>query len=200
MKLSCPVILASASPRRKELLSSMGLEFSVIPAEVDEISPGSGCPAAEMVRLNACLKAGAVAKQHTDSLVIGSDTVVVCEDRIFGKPHTQLEAVGMLKNLSGQFHQVMSGVSLRFGKYRLDHSFTEMSRVKFKDLTDAAIREYMDLVNVMDKAGAYAIQEHPELILDRLDGSLSNVIGLPVEHLAGELVLLGKEFNFLLEP
>ena len=200
MKLSCPVILASASPRRKELLSGMGLEFSVIPAEVDEISPGSGYPAAEMVRLNACLKADPIAKQHPDSLVIGSDTVVVCEGRIFGKPHTSGEAVSMLQNLSGRFHQVMSGVSLRLGKCSLDHSFTEISRVKFKDLTDAAIREYMDLVNVMDKAGAYAIQEHSELILDRLDGSLSNVIGLPVEHLTGELVRLGKEFNFLLEP
>lgn len=200
MKLSCPVILASASPRRKELLSSMGLEFSVIPAEVDEISPDSGYPASEMVRLNACLKAGAVAKRHPDSLVIGSDTMVVCEGRIFGKPHTAEEAVSMLKNLSGRAHQVMSGVALRFGKYSLDHSFTEISRVKFKDLTDGAIREYMGQVNVMDKAGAYAIQEHPELILDRLDGSLSNVIGLPVEHLTGELVRLGKEFNFLIGP
>ena len=200
MKLSCPVILASASPRRKELLSGMGIEFSVIPAEVEEISPERGYPAAEMVRLNARLKADAAAKHYPGSLVIGSDTVVVCDDRIFGKPHTPEEAVSMLKSLSGRAHQVMSGVSLRFGKYDLDHSFTEISRVVFKDLTEAAIHEYMDLVNVMDKAGAYAIQEHSELILAGLEGSLSNVIGLPVERLGQELVRLGKEFNFLLEP
>jgi len=200
MKLSCPVILASASPRRKELLSGMGIEFSVIPAEVEEISPERGYPAAEMVRLNARLKADAAAKHYPGSLVIGSDTVVVCDDRIFGKPHTPEEAVSMLKSLSGRAHQVMSGVSLRFGRYDLDHSFTEISRVVFKDLTEAAIREYMDLVNVMDKAGAYAIQEHSELILAGLEGSLSNVIGLPVERLGQELVRLGKEFNFLLEP
>ena len=200
MKLSCPVILASASPRRKELLSGMGIEFSVIPAEVEEISPERGYPAAEMVRLNARLKADAAAKHYPGSLVIGSDTVVVCDDRIFGKPHTLGEAVSMLKSLSGRAHQVMSGVSLRFGRYDLDHSFTEISRVVFKDLTEAAIREYMDLVNVMDKAGAYAIQEHSELILAGLEGSLSNVIGLPVERLGQELVRLGKEFNFLLEP
>ena len=200
MKLSCPVILASASPRRKELLSGMGIEFSVIPAEVEEISPERGYPAAEMVRLNARLKADAAAKHYPGSLVIGSDTVVVCDDRIFGKPHTPEEAVSMLKSLYGRAHQVMSGVSLRFGKYDLDHSFTEISRVVFKDLTEAAIHEYMDLVNVMDKAGAYAIQEHSELILAGLEGSLSNVIGLPVERLGQELVRLGKEFNFLLEP
>ena len=200
MKLSCPVILASASSRRKELLSGMGIAFTVIPAEVEELSPSGNCPAAEMVRLNACLKADAVARHHPGSLVLGSDTVVVCGGRIFGKPHSRKDAVAMLKNLSGQTHQVMSGVSLRFGKCGLDHSFTEISMVVFKTLTDASIREYMGLVNVMDKAGAYAIQEHSELILDRLDGSLSNVIGLPVEHLSRELIRLGKEFNFLLEP
>lgn len=199
MKLSCPVILASASPRRKELLSRMGITFTVQPAEVEEIPPDRGCPAAEMARLNACLKAGAAAGLHPDSLVIGSDTVVVCGGQIFGKPHTAEEAAAMLATLSGRTHQVMSGVSLQCVKCGLDFSFTEISQVVFKKLDDAAIREYMSLVNVMDKAGAYAIQEHSELILDRLEGSLSNVIGLPVERLSRELIRLGGEFNFLLE-
>ena len=199
MKFSCPVILASASPRRKDLLSGMGVAFTVLPAEVEEISQNSGYPAAEIVRLNACLKAGAVARQHPEALVIGSDTVVVCGSEIFGKPHSPEEAVSMLKKLSGRAHQVMSGVSLQSVKYRLDHSFTEISQVVFKELDDAAIREYMRLVNVMDKAGAYAIQEHSELILDRLEGSLSNVIGLPVERLSCELIRLGRQFNFLID-
>jgi septum formation protein len=197
MKFSCPVILASASPRRKDLLSGMGVVFTVLPAEVEEISQDSGYPASEMVRLNACLKAGAVARLHPEALVIGSDTVVVCGGEIFGKPHSPEEAVSMLKKLSGRAHQVMSGVSLECVQCHLDHSFTEISEVVFKKLDVAAIREYMRLVNVMDKAGAYAIQEHPELILDRLEGSLSNVIGLPAERLGSELIRLGREFNFL---
>ena len=191
MKLSCPVILASASPRRRELLSGLGIEFTVIPAEVEEISSGSGCPAEEMVRLNAGLKADAVAKLHPESLVIGSDTVVECAGRIFGKPRTQEEAVSMLETLSGRTHRVMSGVALRCEKNGTDHSFTEISHVTFRELTPEVIRQYMSLVNVMDKAGAYAIQEHSELILAELDGSLSNVIGLPVERLGSELQRLG---------
>ena len=199
MNFSCPVILASASPRRKVLLSGMGIAFTVLPAEVEEISAEQGYPAPEMVRLNACLKANAAARQHPEALVIGADTVVVCGGESFGKPHSPEEAAAMLKKLSGRAHQVMSGVSLQCVKYRLDHSFTEISQVVFKELDDAAIREYMRLVNVMDKAGAYAIQEHAELILDRLEGSLSNVIGLPVERLSCELIRLGREFNFLVD-
>ena len=177
----------------------MGITFTVHPAEVEEISADSGYPAAEMVRLNACLKAGVAASLYPDALVIGSDTVVVCGGEIFGKPHTQEEAASMLGTLSGRAHQVMSGVSLQCMKCRLDFSFTEISQVVFKELDAASIREYTRLVNVMDKAGAYAIQEHAELILDRLDGSLSNVIGLPVERLRSELIRFGKEFSFLLE-
>ena len=199
MKFSCPVILASASPRRKELLSGMGVEFTVIPAEVEEISSGSGYSAAEVARLNACLKARAVSVLYPGSLVIGSDTVVECDGRIFGKPGTPAEAAAMLQSLSGKAHNVISGVSLQYGKIGLEYSFAESSQVVFKELTVGGIKEYMRLVNVMDKAGAYAIQEHSELVLDRLDGSLSNVIGLPVERLSRELNRLGEKFNFLLE-
>ena len=176
----------------------MGVVFTVLPAEVEEITAGRGYPASEMVRLNACLKAGAVARQFPEALVIGSDTVVVCGSEIFGKPQTPGEAVVMLRKLSGRAHQVMSGVSLQCLKCHLDHSFTETSQVVFKELDAAAIREYMKLVDVMDKAGAYAIQEHPELILARLEGSLSNVIGLPTERLERELIRWGGEFNFLI--
>ena len=190
MKLDFPVILASASPRRKELLAGMGIPFEAIPAETEEISAGSGLPAEEIVRLNAVRKASAVAAGHPDSLVIGSDTVVECGGRIFGKPSSPEEAVSMLKTLSGRSHRVMTGVALQLKQTGLNRSFTEISHVVFKELSDETIREYMRRVNVMDKAGAYAIQEHSELILARLDGSLSNVIGLPVERLTAELDLL----------
>lgn len=182
-----PVILASASPRRKELLAGMGISFETIPAEVEEISSGSGLPAAEIVRLNAVRKAAAVAGGHPGALVIGSDTVVECDGRIFGKPASPEDAVSMLKTLSGRSHWVTTGVALQLKQTHLDRSFTEISHVVFKSLSDETIREYMRLVNVMDKAGAYAVQEHSELILARLDGSLSNVIGLPVERLTAEL-------------
>ncbi len=191
MKFRCPVILASASPRRKELLAGMGIEFTPVSAEVEEISSCSGLPAEEIARRNACLKAAAVSDLHPDSLVIGSDTIVVCSCRIFGKPQTADEAVSMLKTLSGREHEVMSGVALICKERGLDRSFVEISRVVFKELSDDTIREYMAKVNVMDKAGAYAIQEHGELILSRLDGSLSNVIGLPVERLQHELLQTG---------
>lgn len=187
MKLDFPVILASASPRRKELLAGMGIPFEAIPADAEEISPASGLPAEELVRLNAVRKAGAVAGSHPGSLVIGSDTVVECGGRIFGKPASPGDAVSMLKKLSGRSHRVMTGVALRLKQTNLNRSFTEISQVVFRDLSDETIREYMRLVNVMDKAGAYAVQEHSELILARLDGSLSNVIGLPVERLTAEL-------------
>lgn len=187
MRLSCPVILASASPRRKELLSGMGIEFAAVPAEVEEIPSGNGCSAVELVRMNAVLKAAAISPLYPDSLVIGSDTVVECGGRICGKPGGPDEAAAMLRELSGREHRVMTGVALRLEKTKLECSFTEISKVKFKILSEETIRQYMKLVNVLDKAGAYAIQEHGEMILDRLDGSLSNVIGLPLERLAEEL-------------
>ncbi len=191
MKFRCPVILASASPRRKELLRGMGIEFSTVTAEVEEISSCAGVPAEETARRNACLKAAAVSKLYPEALVIGSDTIVVCSGRIFGKPQTADEAVSMLRTLSGREHEVMSGVALLCEKTGLDRSFVEISRVVFKELSEDTVREYMGKVNVMDKAGAYAIQEHGELILSRLDGSLSNVIGLPVESLRRELLQTG---------
>ena len=191
MNFRCPVVLASASPRRKELLAGMEIVFTAVPAKVEEISPDSGLPAGETVVRNAEMKAAAVSALYPDALVIGSDTVVVYDGRIFGKPDSESQAVTMLKTLSGRVHQVYSGVSLQRRKDGLNRSFAERSQVAFKELTDETIREYMRLVNVMDKAGAYAIQEHSELILSGLTGSLSNVIGLPVERLRRELMLTG---------
>lgn len=191
MKLSCRVILASASPRRKELLSGMGIDFVAVPADVEEIGPDKGCSAAETVRLNACLKSLTVSELYPESLVIGADTVVECGGRIYGKPRDPADAAAMLRSLSGREHRVMTGVSLRLKQSALDLSFVETSKVAFKNLSDSVIQEYMRKVNVMDKAGAYAVQEHGELILSSLTGSLSNVIGLPVETLRKELIRSG---------
>lgn len=187
MKISCPVILASASPRRKELLAGLGIRFSVEAADVEEIASDSGCPAEEIVCRNAALKALAIAERHPEALVIGADTVVECAGRIYGKPGSPAEAAAMLRSLSGREHRVLTGVALIRRRSGLERSWAEISLVFFKPLSEAAIQEYLRKVNGMDKAGAYAIQEHSELILARLEGSLSNVIGLPMERLTEEL-------------
>lgn len=180
LKMLYPVVLASASPRRRELLSELGVSFRVETADVQEITAAD---AEETVRRNAELKASAAASRFPESLVIGADTVVECDGRIFGKPSNPAAAAAMLRSLSGREHRVLTGVSLCLEQRGLHLTFAEITRVVFKILPDAVIRQYMELVPVLDKAGAYAIQEHGELLLERLDGSLSNVIGLPLERL-----------------
>lgn len=179
-----PVILASASPRRRTLLREMGItEFRVEPSGVEEIPAHPGVSAPDTALLNAELKAADVAARFSGALVIGADTLVVCSRRIFGKPRDEDEAFAMLRALSGREHQVVTAVALRINRISWKKSFVETSRVTFKKLSDAAIREYLRLAPVLDKAGAYAIQEHGELILKQLHGSLANVIGLPTERL-----------------
>lgn len=180
LKMLYPTVLASASPRRRELLAGLGIPFRVETADVREITAAD---AEETVRRNAGLKASAVARSFPESLVIGADTVVECGGRIFGKPSDSAEAAAMLRSLSGREHRVLTGVSLCLKQNGLSLTFAEITHVVFKTLPEAVIRQYMELVPVLDKAGAYAVQEHGELLLERLDGSLSNVIGLPLERL-----------------
>lgn len=188
LKMLYPVVLASASPRRRELLAELGIPFRVETAAVQEITAAD---AEETVRRNAELKASAVASGFPESLVIGADTVVECGGRIFGKPSDAADAAAMLRSLSGREHRVLTGVSLCLEQRGLHLTFAEITHVVFRTLPDAVIRQYMELVPVLDKAGAYAIQEHGELLLERLDGSLSNVIGLPLERLR-EVLLAEK--------
>lgn len=176
------IILASASPRRRELLAGMGYEFEVIPADVQELQDTDGITPEQLALANARLKAEALAKIHPDALVIGADTVVECGGVCCGKPADEADAVRMLQFLSGKEHHVITGVALRIAGKKYD--FADTSTVVFKDLSEADIHAYMKSVNVMDKAGAYAIQEHAEIIINRFDGSLSNIIGLPVERLS----------------
>lgn len=180
LKMLYPVVLASASPRRRELLSELGVSFRVETADVQEITAED---AEETIRRNAELKASAAALRFPESLVIGADTVVECGGRIFGKPSGPAAAAAMLRSLSGREHRVLTGVSLCLKQRGLHLTFAEITRVVFKTLPDTVIRQYMELVPVLDKAGAYAVQEHGELLLECLDGPLSNVIGLPLERL-----------------
>ena len=170
------LVLASASPRRAELLEKASIPFVKCPVDFDEDSIRESQPS-RLVRLLAEAKAEAC---NLEGLVLGADTVVALEGRIFGKPANMDEAHSFLKTLSGKTHQVHTGVCLRRSNVKL--SWTATSQVTFKTLDDNAINEYFTYVNPLDKAGAYAIQQKGELIITSYEGLLSTIIGLPIEE------------------
>ena len=186
LKLAHPFILASGSPRRKELLSEIISEFKVVPSSAEEIKSHPGGPIA-LVCENARIKAGSVSKNHTYHWVLGADTLVFLEDQPFGKPHSREEAFEMLRSLSGKTHTVATGLCLKSQHLGVEKIFADQSAVTFKKIGDEEIEAYFQGVNPLDKAGGYAIQTCPEMIIKKLEGSLSNVIGLPVEKLRDEL-------------
>jgi septum formation protein len=181
-----PLILASASPRRAQLMRQLELIFDILPAHTQETAPEHLTPR-EAVLLNAYHKARAVAKVHPDALVLGADTTVCLGKDMFGKPADLAEAHAMLARLQGHTHQVLTGVCLIHLRRHVQEMFTELTDVTFRQLDDLQIRNYLNLIQPLDKAGAYAIQEHGELIVERIDGSYSNVVGLPMERLEGRL-------------
>jgi len=184
------IILASASPRREQLLREMGLRFTVLqPANVEEVHAGA---APEVLAMqNAQRKAHAVAGLHPDKLVIGADTIVVLDGTIFGKPRDRDEARRILRQLAGRQHQVITGVCLLHHRLDTELTFADSTRVWMRPLMEPQILEYLGKVNPLDKAGAYAIQERGAGIVERIQGSYSNVMGLPVERLRATLEKLG---------
>ena len=181
-----PVILASASPRRSDLLREMNVEFQVVPSDAEEIH-NEQLTAREICQVNAYRKARAIAKRYPDMLVFGADTLVYLGVRLFGKPRDLPEAEKMLAGLSGKIHQVVTGVCLIHLRAHRQRVFADTTDVTFRALSAEQIRNYLEKIEPLDKAGAYAIQDHGDLIVDHVDGSLSNVIGLPVERLRVEL-------------
>jgi len=183
-----PVILASASPRRVELLRQVVPDFEVVPSDAPEAHDDQ-LTAWEMAQVNAYRKARAVAKKFPDALVLGADTLVYLdrETKLFGKPATRTEAEQMLAGLEGRVHAVITGVCLLYLRGHRQRVFAEWTDVKFHPLTKAQIRDYLALINPLDKASAYAIQEHGERIVAEIFGSYSNVVGLPVERVRQEL-------------
>jgi septum formation protein len=178
-------ILASASPRRADLLRGLGAEFTVVPSQVTELHHEE-MTAMELARINAYRKARWVAKKHPDQTVLGADTLVYLEDKLFGKPSTVDEAYRMLEELQGRTHQVVTAVCLLHLRDRHQKLFSEMTAVTFRPLDAVAIQRYLIHVNPLDKAGAYAIQEQGELLIESISGSWSNVVGLPTERLLAE--------------
>lgn len=181
-------ILASGSPRRRELLKQLTPEFVVISPNVPEWEPDEADPF-HQVEENATRKGRVVAEEHPEALVIAADTTVALGNRLFAKPGSKEEAVSMLQALSGRQHMVVTGMALFLnGKM---HCFHDSSIVTFRELSAEAIDRYLSLVHVYDKAGAYAIQEQGDIIIEQYQGSFENIMGLPVQRLREELVQLG---------
>ena len=190
MPRPAPLILASASPRRRELLAEWGYRFEVVTTPVEEALPAH-LTVREAVLLNAQRKGSAVAAMHPAACVVAADTLVALEGRALGKPASPAEARKMLATLAGKTHQVYSGVWIEQRASGATAAFTEVSQVRFRPLSAAEIKDYMRRVHVLDKAGAYAAQEDPIGLIESIEGSRTNVIGLPMERLAPMLAQRG---------
>ena len=183
------LILASASPRRKELLGLFHIPFTIRVADIDETMDNTKSPFDEVARVSR-LKALAVERQEKD-IVIAADTIVVCEDRVLGKPKDAAEAVEMLSALSGRDHQVMTGCTVLRGE--TVQTFTEVTDLHFRELSRKEIENYVASGEPMDKAGAYGIQGGAALFCERMVGDYYNVMGLPVCRLGQVLKEIAPE-------
>ena len=183
-------LLASASPRRTELLRTAGVPHSVLVAAVTEHEDPTTDPR-EMVLHNARLKAAAVSRLYPEALVLGSDTTVALGDRALNKPADLAESRAMLRSLAGREHTVHTGVCLLCPALGIDEVHDVTAWVRFRPLTEEAITRYQAMVNTLDKAGAYGIQEGRELIIEDFQAPLSTIMGLPVEFVLARLAALG---------
>ncbi len=183
-------VLASASPRRHQLLAEAGYVFEVVLSQVEEVSSG-WLTIRELTVCNATRKAWSVAQTLPDAIVLGADTLVTIDGDVLGKPVDLEDAAAMLRRLSGRSHEVWTAVCLCHLARGKSRSFCVASRVKFRDLTDRDIKSYFTKINPLDKAGAYAAQGHGREIIQRIDGSYSNVVGLPMEQSVPALAAFG---------
>ena len=175
-----PLVLASASPRREELLRRAGFEFHIVLSQVEEAHDAALTPE-QLTLENARRKALAVSRTRPEALVIGADTLVYVDGDPLGKPADLDEALAMVRRLSGRTHEVCTGVVFASAG-SVAHELHVITHVTFKPLTDELIRTYHGRVNPLDKAGAYGIQECTDMLLDRMSGSFTNVVGLPVDE------------------
>ena len=177
------IILASKSPRRKEILENTKVRFSIKESQINEVIKSKESPKETVKRL-AYEKALDVAKKHTDSLVIGADTIVVIDNKILGKPKDEKDAFNMIKLLSGKTHYVITGfalVNLSLNKEIVD---CEVSEVTFKELSDECIKDYIKTKESLDKAGAYGIHGYGGLLVKNIQGDYFNIVGLPISKIS----------------
>jgi septum formation protein len=184
------LLLASKSPRRRELLSAAGFQFDTAAPQVDERSD-INLSLREITALNAVRKGLAVARVYTQKIVLSADTLVALDHKIIGKPHDRDHAADILRRLSGRVHEVCSSVFILHLARARSTMFYEISRVRFRRLDDRAIDDYFAKVNPLDKAGAYAAQGYGAEIISRIEGSHTNVVGLPMEKTIAALAKFG---------
>ncbi len=182
-QVNIPVVLASASPRRKALLQELGLKFEVIPAPIDETHLANES-ALEYVRRLALEKGRVIAQQYPKSMIISSDTIVVFNHNILGKPTCEADAERMLKALSGRSHEVITAFSIQCIDHDIELLEHEITEVHFRKLSKDDIDEYILSGSPMDKAGAYGIQDLDAYLVDRINGSYQNVMGFPLAKFA----------------
>lgn len=181
------LILASASPRRRELLQQIGAVF-VVEESREKETPDLTRKPKEIVQQLALQKAQAVAAQHREGIVLGADTVVVIDDEILGKPKNSEDAASMLRRLSGRRHEVMTGVALVDASgSREAWTQTEITGVEFRELSEEDIQAYLETGESTDKAGAYGIQGYGALLVTKIDGDYFNIVGLPLQCVAAGL-------------
>lgn len=190
------LILASGSPRRRDLLTAAGYRFSAENPGIEE-NEDTSLPIRQLTAENARDKAAAVAARFPEAVVVAADTLVLLGDTVLSKPADREEATRMLASLNGRSHEVFTAVALRQGRLGKAVDFTVTTAVHFKHLTPAEQAEYHSRIDPMDKAGAYAAQDHGSLIIDRIEGSMSNVIGLPMDEVAAALL---EHFGITPEP
>ena len=183
-------VLASSSPRRRQLLSEAGYEFDVVTAAVEEFSH-DWLSIRELTIWNAARKAAAACALAPDAIVLAADTLVAIDGKVLGKPVDLEDAIRMLRQLSGRAHEVWTAVRIVDPARRRSRSFHEMSRVHFRKLNDHVIRNYLAKIDPLDKAGAYAAQGHGREIIEKIDGSYTNVVGLPMEKTSRALRAFG---------
>lgn len=189
--------MASASPRRKELLEQIGIKFDIVISNADESKVGKDMPVMLYVEELAMLKAAATAdylrkNKHGDFIIISADTVVTLDGKILGKPKSEEDAFNMLCALSGKKHEVFTGICVMRSKDGFSVADYEKTTVYFNELTDEKIRSYIKTGEPMDKAGAYGIQGRGAVLVNRIDGDYFNVVGLPLSKLSK---ILESEFN-----
>ena len=191
------IILASASPRRREILENVNVKFTVQSSQIEEVILENENPKDLVMRL-AFEKCIDVAKKNINALVIGADTIVVLDNNILGKPKNENHAYEMIKSLSNKKHQVITGISLinlSLNKKVIDYVVSE---VTFKDLSEETIRDYIKTKESLDKAGAYGIQGYGGLLVDSIKGDYFNIVGLPISKI-GDLLKYNFNVNLFME-
>ena len=184
-------ILASSSPRRRELLLRLQTPFDIILPDVDEsIIPPYGSPETYCTAL-AELKANDISQHYPNNLVIGSDTIVVLDNNIMGKPEDKAMAQNMLETLSGKTHHVYTGVCLKWAERNIHHLFAEITTVTFRELEERDINHYIESFPPYDKAGSYGIQDWSAVFVQEIKGCYDNVVGFPISCFYQELKKLG---------